>query len=114
MRELIDELLKHPTNRNMQYINDLTSFIIDNKIENKDMLKDDTKIVDAYNRINKSFTVWDELTILETDEVFKLLHDFQSQSDQEKIKRLITIYAIFNYELIFKYETYNLIINDEL
>ena len=40
MRELIDELMKHPTNKNINFIKELSEYIIENKISNIEDLKD--------------------------------------------------------------------------
>ncbi len=114
MKELIDELLKHPTNKNINFIEELYDYISENKISNINQLKDNTDIDMVYNRIQTTFCAWDNLSTEETREMYQLQYDFEKQEELEKIKRLIRMHSIFKFELIFKYETYCMIINDEI
>lgn len=114
MRELIDELMKHPTNKNMNFIKELSEYIIENKISNIEDLKDLYDINKLFNRINNSINKWDELNVTETKELYTLKHEFDKQIEEEKIKRIIKIHALLDFELVFKYQTYKMIVNDEI
>ena len=114
MKNLIDNLMMHANNKNMSLIEELTKFIIKNKIDNANQLKDTNDVDKLFNRIKKSLTRWDYLLPDEVEELYKLESGFEKLENNEKIKRLIKIHLLLNYELIYKYETYNMIVNNEL
>ena len=47
-------------------------------------------------------------------ELYTLKHEFDKQIEEEKIKRIIKIHALLDFELVFKYQTYKMIVNDEI
>lgn len=114
MKQLIDELLSHATNANMNFIKELSEYIIENKINDINDLKDNYNIAKLFNRINLSINKWDELNVSQTKELYSLKHDFNNQNEEEQIKRIIKMHAILDFELVYKFVTYNMIINDEL
>ncbi len=114
MKELIDNLLPHTNNRNIVFIHDLTDFIIENNITTLDGLKDEYDIQKLFKRVNESINKEDELNVSEYNELINLKHNFNDLEETEQIKRLIKLHALLEFELIFKYHTYNMILNDEI
>ena len=114
MKNLIDNLMMHANNKNMSLIEELTEFILENKVNSIEQLKDTNDADKLFNRIKKSLTRWDYLLADEVEELYKLESGFEKLEISEKIKRLIKMHLLLDYELIYKYETYNMIINNEL
>lgn len=122
MKELIDNLLNHTTDFNVDVSDYLINKIIDNRINNLEELDSceikidiSEKLEKAYIKVKKNIYKHDMLDYKTTLEIEKLESEYKElNNEHEKVKYIIKMFNILKYEPIFYVQTYSMIINNEL
>lgn len=122
MKEMIDNILEHSNDSNMNYSDYFVNLIIDNKINSIDELDNyekyeelDTKLANAYKRVKKNLYKYDSLDYKESLKLDELLNEYSSlENNEDKIKYIIKMFNILSYDPIFYKQTYYMIINEEI
>ena len=126
---LIRNLLKHQNKDNLPITKELSDIIKKSNIQTLEQLKEfeeeifktNNKKLSKKEKINYAFEImipsYDyEFLTFEEIQIYKTYRNniLTMENDDEKIKNLIKLYSLANRELVFPFEAYNLIINDEL
>lgn len=123
------ELLEKLNNDNYKIVNELIEIISYEKINTKDQLKDyqdklfkiegkvmnnSEKILRCINQINDAIHISEGLDFIEFQKFINMKKQLKTVKEEEKIKLIIKIFNTLGLEMMFPYEAYNLIVNNEL